>query len=164
MKRRRSRLGALVDGVGKTIASPKVVLGLLGAHVFWIVANLGAIPGLAVWDAPPFMLLATIDSALAPFVTLLILLRQDRDGRINELRQEVNLHVALRTTWQASATLTLLDALHRGLKIQARLPRDDLEDLERFLQSEELLEKLRHHLDRTEGRVTGEEGEGDEAA
>lgn len=135
MTKRRTAMGKVIDDFGAWIARPVVFVALLLGHVAWIVLNL--IPALT-WDPPPFVLLATIASAEAPFLTLIILMRQHRDQRIAELRQEVLLHVVCRLEQQISE-LTSQDPLE---------PRA-------------LVNLVRHELERDEGHIDGENEDDD---
>lgn len=116
---RRTRTGKLIDAIGVWLARPALFVVLLALHVAWIVCNLGWIPGLPVWDAPPFALLSSISSVEAPFMTLLILMRQQRDARIAEVREELLLQFVLHMDRELSGQHG-----HRRLKAEPML--DDI--------------------------------------
>lgn len=131
MTKRRNVAGKVMDACGEWMARPTVFFILLGGHVAWIILNL--VPGLA-WDPPPFAVLAMIASVEAPFLTLIILMRQNRDERIAELRQEVLLHVVCQ--------------LDRRL---SRLTQQEP------LEARSLVNLIRCELERDEGPIEGEQ-------
>ncbi len=133
MTRRRSGSGKAIDWVGTWLAHPWLFVTLIFLHLGWVVVNLGVVPGIRPWDPPPFTLLATIASVEAPFLSVLILMRQHRDERIAELRQEVLLQVAL--------------------DVEGKIARHVEEEP---LDVRELMESLIRRLDEEEGHIQGE--------
>jgi uncharacterized membrane protein len=151
LTRRRSTVGLVIDAAGRWLATPLSLLVLCAVVVVWIAINT-RVPQ-ATWDPPPFMLLGTLTSALAPVVSILILMTQHRNERVAEIREEVALQVDLRTDRQMTLLLRALDeAARRRLEGQA----SDVELLREPLDPGDLLRQVREHLDRLEGRPTGE--------
>lgn len=141
--------------VGRVLARPVFFFILLALHVGWVVANLPGWVPWAPWDPPPFVLLATIASVEAPFIALLILMSQEHDRRIAELREETALQVSFHAEREASAQLRLLVAIARRLGIE-RLdeiaetegePPLDLDAMQRTLDPELLVEETRRQLE-----------------
>ncbi len=149
MTRRRSWLAAGIDRAGNLLAHPVFFTVLLAAHLGWVAANLGWIPGVPAWDPYPFMLLATIASAEAPFIALLILMRQHRDQRIDELREEVTLQVDLHVEREATKALRMLAAIHEKLGIETEAG-EDLDRMTEELDPRLLLEDLEERLEEAE--------------
>ena len=56
--------------------------------VAWIVWNGGVIPGLAVFDPFPFGFLTMVVSLEAIFLAIIVLISQNREARIADLREE----------------------------------------------------------------------------
>jgi len=59
----------------------------------WIVWNTGLIPGLVIIDPFPFGLLTMVVSLEAIFLAIIVLISQNRESRIMELREEVELYI-----------------------------------------------------------------------
>lgn len=59
----------------------------------WIIWNTGTIPFLPVIDPFPFGLLTTMVSLEAIFLAIIVLISQNREARIAELREEVELYI-----------------------------------------------------------------------
>lgn len=149
--KRRSRTAHAIDSVGTLLARPATFLALLAVHAAWVGFNLGLSEG-ARWDPPPHLLLATIASSLAPFIALLILMRQHRDARVSELREEIELQVALRVERDVTQIARLLDEVRVRLGLETALAPAALDEAKQELDAEHLLELLEAHLDRAEGK------------
>lgn len=63
MVEQRGPVGAAIDWIGGVLAGPLFFTLFLLAHLAWVVANVGWVPGVEPWDPYPFMFLATIASA-----------------------------------------------------------------------------------------------------
>lgn len=59
----------------------------------WIVVNMDMIPGVAPFDPFPFGLLTMIVSLEAICLAVLVLLSQNRESRIADVREEIDLHI-----------------------------------------------------------------------
>lgn len=146
----QSRSAALVEYIGQMLANPVLVIVLFGAHGLWLVLNLPIVPGLRPWDPYPFPLLATLTSAEAPLMALLILMYQRRSSRISELREEIDLQVSLHLEQQMTVMLRLLGEVQDKLGIASGEDRALLEELRRELDPKTLLTGLRRHLRESE--------------
>lgn len=151
----RGRGRQAVVWVGNVLARPAFFFILLLLHAGWVVANLPGWVPWAPWDPPPFALLATFASVEAPFIALLILMRQEHDRRIAELREETALQVDFHTEREASAQLRLLVAIAERLGIEDfdeiaesdGEPPLDLDAMQRTLDPEHLVEETRRQLE-----------------
>ena len=151
MIKRRGWVAALIDQAGRRLAHPPFFIALLVFHLLWIVLNLRIIPGLEPWDPYPFTFLATIASVEAPFISLLVLMRQHRDERVAELREEVDLQVSLHIEREVTAVLRMLGEVQDALKVQTRMDGEALQKMEQPLDAEHLMDHLEKHLDESEG-------------
>jgi uncharacterized membrane protein len=142
---------ALVDWVGSALASPKFFIAMAAFHLLWVVLNLPIYPAwYKPWDPYPFTFLATIASVEAPFIALLVLMRQQRDSHIEELREEIDLQVSLHLERQSTVLLRLVDEIQKKLGVETEQDREVLENMEDYLDPEILMENLRRHLSRIE--------------
>ena len=149
--RQRSGLQAAIDVTGKTLSHPAFFIALLASHVLWIILNLDVYPWFEPWDPYPFVFLATIASAEAPFLALLVLMHQKREAEIDELREELDLQTSLFIEREVTVALRMLHQIHEKLGIEPDEKPDTLEQLEQPLHPDRLLEHLRQRLERTEG-------------
>ena len=162
MTRRRTRSAAAVDWIARAIARPAFFLVLSVFHLGWLVVNSKCLsPYLPTWDPYPFTLLAMIASVEAPFLSLLILMGQHRNARIAELRDELNLQVSLRTQAQVAILLRAARELQRAGALNTGESGRALEAAGDSIEPQELLERVRKHLDEAEGEQGDERGKGD---
>lgn len=59
----------------------------------WVLINVGWIPGIEPFDPFPFGLLTMVVSLEAIFLAIIVLISQNREGRIAELREEIELQI-----------------------------------------------------------------------
>lgn len=116
---------AFIERVSDAIARAAGSSTSLAAHALffggWLMANSQGIPGLRAFDPFPFGLLTTIVSLEAIFLSLFILISQNRMSRQAERRDHLDLQVNLLAEQESTATLTLLRRLceHAGMEVQA---------------------------------------------
>jgi uncharacterized membrane protein len=78
---------------------------------FWIVANGGRVPGLRPFDPFPYPFLTFVVSIEAIFLSLFILLSQNRASRQAEARAHLDLQINLLAEQEATKMLQMLQAL-----------------------------------------------------
>ena len=61
--------------------------------LIWIAINTYLIPGVAAFDPFPFGLLTMVVSLEAIFLAIIVLISQNREARVAELREEVDLQI-----------------------------------------------------------------------
>lgn len=89
---------------------PFVVLNAVWFLV-WVLWNLGALPGLEPFDPFPFGLLTMIVSLEAIFLSVFVLMSQNRGAKIDKLRSEVDLQINLTAEQEITKILSLLSLL-----------------------------------------------------
>ena len=151
--KRQGPLGDFVDAVARILAGPLFFTVLLGSHIAWVILNLPWMPW-QPWDPYPFVFLATVASAEAPFIALLILMYQHRQERINELRDELALQINLHIERKASLSLRMLEDLYR--EMGRTHDHEGLDRLKQDLDVRELMEQIREELDEAEGEEDNE--------
>jgi uncharacterized membrane protein len=90
----------------------------------WIVLNINIIPGFKSFDPFPFGFLTMIVSLVAIFLSVIVLISQNRQGKIADIRQQVDLEVNVRAENEVTKILTMLE------EIQAKLGVGSSTDLE----------------------------------
>ena len=114
---RRSRAEKISDLIVYQAGRVWAIILHLGWFATWIVWNSGRMPGLRPFDPFPFMGLSTIVSLEAIFLSLFILVSQNRASRRADERAHLDLQVNLLSEREATKMLQLLQALcaHHGL-------------------------------------------------
>lgn len=147
----RTRLASLIETIGKVLANPAFIVSLLTAHVLWVVLNLPVMPW-EPWDPYPFMFLATVASAEAPFLALLVLMHQQRQAHIDDLRDELSLQVSLQVERESTMLLRMLHEIQAKLDVDiSHFDQTQITNLEQDLDPRALMENLRSHLHEVEG-------------
>lgn len=95
----------------------------------WIIWNMDWVPGLVPFDPFPFGLLTMIVSLEAIFLSIFVLISQNRSAKIDKLRSEVDLQINLTSEQEITKILSMLKALSEKNGID--FSRD--EDLPRML-------------------------------
>jgi uncharacterized membrane protein len=91
----------------------------------WILFNSGFVPGIPVFDPYPYGLLTMIVSLEAIFLAIIVLISQNRAAKIADLREEIALHIGVKSEQEITKLLILLGAIHDHLG----LPIEDDEEL-----------------------------------
>ena len=89
----------------------------------WILINTGNTP-FAIFDPYPFGLLTMIVSLEAIFLSVIVLITQNRASTIADLRGEVDFEINLESESEITRILNMLDEIHDHLGLQAK---DDAE-------------------------------------
>lgn len=151
VEKRSGRIARFTDRIGRILSSPMTFILLLLMHLLWIILNAGWIPGIKPWDPYPFTLLATIASAEAPFLSLLILMSQYRSMRVSEIREEAHLQVSLHMERELTAVLRMVDQLRDRFELELPVESEQMKELKEPLHPDHLMESVRNQLKRNEG-------------
>ena len=108
------RMAEMVTRVAGGVAF--IVLHVLW-FVLWISANIGIIPGVTPWDPFPFSFLTLVVSLEAIFLSLLVLMTQNRLTRDADKRAQLDLQINMLAEQESTATLRLLEKICQHLKI-----------------------------------------------
>jgi uncharacterized membrane protein len=107
---------------------------------FWIVANLGWIPGVPAWD-PTFVVLAMVASVEAIFLSTFILITQNRMAAAADRRAELDLQISL----LAEAEITKLVDLVSEIAARMNVPvaeHEEIEEMKRMIAPETVLDAI----------------------
>lgn len=90
----------------------------------WILINTGFIPFLKSFDPYPFGLLTTIVSLEAIFLSIIVLVSQNRASKIADAREELDFEINVRAEEEITRVVKMLDEIHDHLGLD---PIDDTE-------------------------------------
>lgn len=112
----------------------------------WIAINTGNVPGVEAFDPFPFGLLTMIVSLEAIGLAIIVLVSQNREARISELREEIELQINTVSETELTKLISLMALLleKQGVKI------DDDPELKKMLKptdSAEMIRQLEAELD-----------------
>ncbi len=78
----------------------------------WIIINLGLIPNIHPFDPYPFSVLMMIVSFSAMLLYVVVLINQNREGRMADIRQRIDFEINVRAEHEITKILNMLDELH----------------------------------------------------
>jgi uncharacterized membrane protein len=90
---RRTLPEKFADFMTKTLGTTTFLILNFLVFAWWITVNIGWIPGAKVFDPFPFVLLTTTVSLEAIFLSIIVLISQKRAGKVDDLREEVDLYI-----------------------------------------------------------------------
>ena len=91
----------------------------ISLFTFWIIANLGLIPGISVFDEFPFFFLTTGVSLEAIILTIVVLVSQQRQSQVGKIREELDMQVNKIAEKEITKSLYLLKMIaeKQGIKL-----------------------------------------------
>jgi uncharacterized membrane protein len=115
---------------------------------FWIVANLGWVPGLPRWD-PTFVVLAMVASVEAIFLSTFILITQNRMSSASVRRAELDVQISLLAEAEITKLVELVGEIAERLNIP-EAERPELGEMKRMIAPEAVLDAIDESLDEEE--------------
>jgi uncharacterized membrane protein len=117
--KKRSWSVRLADDLTSTFGSFSFLTINVAFFIFWILANTGNIPTITPFDQFPFPLMTTIVSLEAIILTLIVLMSQNRQSFISNLREEIDMQVNLMSEQEITKILQLLVKIaeKQGIKL-----------------------------------------------
>jgi uncharacterized membrane protein len=149
----RTLLERAVDRLNEIASSVWFLVAHAILFAVWLLWNTGAL-GLTPVDPYPFGLMTTIVSLEAIFLSIFVLMAQQRESAIAELREELGLQVNLRVEQEVTKTLQLVAGLYTRLghrvsddpELHHMLQPLDVRAIERdLLEQIEAATSYRHH-------------------
>jgi uncharacterized membrane protein len=106
----------------------------------WAAVNLSLVPGVPPFD-PTFVILATVASVEAIFLSTFVLISQNRAARMAERQAQLDLQTSLLAEHEVTRLLTLTREIARKLGVDAA-DEEDLTELERDVSPEKILDEI----------------------
>jgi len=132
----------LADGITAFTGSMRFVLLHLVVFGAWVVINAGWTP-LSRWD-PTFVILATVASVEAIFLSTFVLISQNRMQQQADARADLDVQVSLLSEHEVTRLITLVRAIADRMGVdEADDP--ELEELERDVAPEHVLDEIEHN-------------------
>jgi uncharacterized membrane protein len=110
----RTILERFVDQLNLVASSSGFLVFHVVGFALWLLWNTGTL-GIRPIDPFPFGLMTTIVSLEAIFLSIFVLMAQQRESAIAELREELGLQVSLRVEQEVTKTLQLVAGLYTRL-------------------------------------------------
>jgi uncharacterized membrane protein len=113
----RSAADRLSDAIARTTGSAPFTIIHLAWFASWLLLNTGSIPGIVPFDPYPFSFLTLVVSLEAIFLSVFVLMSQNRMTRQAEKRAHLDLQVDLLAEQELTALLELQRAVCHKLGI-----------------------------------------------
>lgn len=111
----------------------------------WIVLNTNMIPGIEPFDPFPFGLLTMVVSLEAIILAIIVLISQNREARISELREELELQINTIADSELTKLMNMMALLLEKNGVNVDDP--ELKKMLKPINSAELMRQLEHELD-----------------
>lgn len=121
----RSFFTRTADDLSNAFGSISFLLLNVAFFTYWVVINTGLVPGVEIFDPFPFGLLTMIVSLEAIFLSIIILVSQNRTNYVDTLREELHLQINLIAEEEITKTLKLLAEIRSKLGISEEDPELD---------------------------------------
>ncbi|MRX51906.1 DUF1003 domain-containing protein [Paracoccus sp. S-4012] len=115
-----------------------VVLHVI-VYGFWIVANLGWVPGVEPWDET-FVILAMEASVEAIFLSTFVLINQNRQAEAADRRADLDLHVGLLAEDELSKLARVVARIAETLDVPVE--RKSFDEIEKNVDPEQVLDAI----------------------
>jgi uncharacterized membrane protein len=130
----------VAEAITRFTGSMRFVYLHLAFFGFWLVANLGWVPGVPAWD-PSFVVLAMVASVEAIFLSTFVLISQNRMAAAADKRADLDLQISLLAEHEVTRLVTLVSEIadRMGVKTEADA---DLEEITQDVAPEAVLDEL----------------------
>ena len=144
-RRRREEVQAsaqekLADAITRFTGSLLFVYIHLAVFGFWIVANLGWVPGVPKWDES-FVVLAMIASVEAIFLSTFVLISQNRMQAAADKRADLDLQISLLAEHEVTKLATLVSAIAEHLGVRTEVDQE-LGEIQQDVAPEAVLDEI----------------------
>src|ERR671926_1236302 len=147
LKQRREREGAeatvqerIADAITRFTGSMLFVYIHLAIFGFWIIANLGWVPGVPKWDES-FVILAMWASVEAIFLSTFVLISQNRMQAAADKRADLDLQVSLLAEHEVTKLVTLVSGIADKLGVRA-VAEGELDEIRQDVAPEAVLDGI----------------------
>ena len=118
INQRRTFFEKAADAFVGWFGSIKFVVFNFIFFIVWIAINLDFIPGVRPFDPFPFILLTMVVSLEAIFLSVFVLISQNRESKISDLREEFDLQINMIAEQEITKVIHLLGYLMKHLGVQ----------------------------------------------
>jgi uncharacterized membrane protein len=144
-EREASTQERVADRITQFTGSMLFVYIHLALFGFWIIANLGWVPGVPKWD-PTFVVLAMWASVEAIFLSTFVLISQNRMAAAADKRADLDLQISLLSEHEITRLTTLVASIAERLDVRTEVE-DELTEIQEDVSPEAVLDALEETAD-----------------
>jgi uncharacterized membrane protein len=130
----------IAEAITRFTGSMRFVYLHLAFFGFWIIANLGWVPGVPSWD-PSFVVLAMIASVEAIFLSTFVLISQNRMSAAADKRADLDLQISLLAEHEVTRLVTLVSAIADRMGVETQVDAE-LDEIKRDVAPEAVLDEI----------------------
>jgi uncharacterized membrane protein len=130
----------IAEAITRFTGSMRFVYLHLTFFGFWIVANLGLVPGVPAWD-PSFVVLAMVASVEAIFLSTFVLISQNRMAAAADKRADLDLQISLLAEHEVTRLVTMVSGIADRMGVETEADAE-LEEITQDVAPEAVLEEL----------------------
>jgi uncharacterized membrane protein len=130
----------LAEAITRFTGSMRFVYLHLVFFGFWILANLGWVPGVPSWD-PSFVVLAMMASVEAIFLSTFVLISQNRMAMVADKRADLDLHISLLAEHEITKLVSLISAIADRVGVETTADAE-LREIKQNVAPEAVLDEL----------------------
>jgi uncharacterized membrane protein len=130
----------VAEAITRFTGSMRFVYLHLAFFGFWILANLGWVPGVPAWD-PSFVVLAMVASVEAIFLSTFVLISQNRMAAAADKRADLDLQVSLLAEHEVTRLVTLVSGIADRMGIETEVDAE-VKEITRDVAPEAVLDEL----------------------
>lgn len=124
LSQNRSLTDRLADTITKAFGSTWFFVANFLWFTLWVLINTELLPIIAPFDPYPFGFLTMMVSLEAIFLSIFVLISQNRAARVDDLREEIDLQINVQAEQEITRILCMVDEIHDHLGLE---PKDDAE-------------------------------------
>jgi uncharacterized membrane protein len=143
-QRDRTAPDRIADAIAGFTGSLKFVALHAAVYGGWIAINLGWVPGVRRFDPYPFMLLSTVVSLEAIFLSTFVLVKQNRMSRREDLRAHLDLQINLLAEQEMTFVLQMLQKISKKMGVQPSS--EEVQELAKETSVEAVADQLQKNL------------------
>jgi uncharacterized membrane protein len=106
----------------------------------WVIANIGWLPGVPQWDAS-FVILATVASVEAIFLSTFVLISQNREAAAANKRADLDLHISLLAEHEITKLMAIASAIAARMDVKTDVD-PEVPELKRDVAPEAVLDEI----------------------
>lgn len=112
-------------------------------HILWFGAwiAVNVLRGREAFDPYPFVMLTTVVSLEAIFLTLMVLVSQNREAKLEEQRADLDLQIDLLAEHEITGILSVVNAIARKVGVE-EVHQKNVQDLEQEVRPRDLIDEL----------------------
>lgn len=142
---RRSGLEELEDRIVAVFGTIEFLIINMTFFAMWVILNSGLIPDIKPFDPFPYFFFVMLVSLEAIVLAIFVLITQNRQERVNSLREETSLQVGLIAEQETTKILKILAVMLKKMGVDARQD-PELQEMLQTLNPEEIEQELEEQL------------------